>query len=205
MSSFHSSVLIAKLKELLPNLQVDIDSRNIYPGSLEGQRMGLFLGNEHVCNIERGDVPEFNCYGEYAKAMMLIHPSERRPSDVTQQIMTMPEGSTITLFIEANKNLGRKTLDEIKVGTMPCIAQRLIGTDPATGEAIHCILLRIYYRWMDLPHAVDRVGWRQLFEEIINKTGIKKEDIEKKFDVVLTGRTDGESIREIAAKKGSIQ
>ena len=154
-------------------------------------RTGVFYKSDHICNIQRGSIPEFNTFGDYNKVLMPVSPEvglrpENYSTVVTRQFLLTEEDITIQ---EANLNLGTRKSGVIMFGGHQVMAERK-NAQLTDGRIVAAILFRAYLKPVVLPHKIDRMGWRETFAHILkaNIPGITGKTLGEKLNVDLINR-----------------
>ena len=197
-----------KLKELNSDINIDTTGKNVYfGGEGEAHRTGIFFKTEHICNIDKGFIPEFNVKGGGQINLINVSPTyalNHRDTCITQHIIV--DSSNIMMLGELNRKLGTKETAEVSFGTYTVMASREKVVTQAN-EFDDAILVRRYVKREVLPCHIVRIGWRQLCELLINKKipGVTREKLGEALNTTLRkGYTDAETFADVKKKAEAV-
>ena len=219
-TTFEYDVFKSSLQELSDEITFDEgDGDWVFEGGNQN-RTGIFFRGNHICNVDRGFVTEFEKVEEFCEPNEIrISPQENNQTDESitcHQDLFHTKGDVFEqeCFKDLNLKLGKQYTGQVKFGTSrdgqsdQAIARRMeVGyKDKVTGEieAIDGIMVYIYLKEVMIKTTIERIGWRSVFDQLLalNIDGITKETIESKFDVDITSiqTSDGPSVEKEAAE-----
>jgi hypothetical protein len=177
--------LVNGLKELNNKIRIDTDSA--YGGDGDDSRCGIYYNSKLISAIDNKDIPEYDKYNRPEKQIINVSPRyalNNKDTCTTQHILIEPDN--LVMLNEVNQKLGLKDMDEINFGTYDVIATREKVVTNA-GLVDDAIMLRRYFKEVELPTHVETIGWRHIFERIIAAKipKITRQALNKKFKVVL--------------------
>lgn len=198
-----------RLLELCDELVFDEGGQDerIYEGGNQN-RTGIFYRGEHLCNVDRGVVTEWEVVEDFLEPVIeRISPHEALSNPLDEKITTHqdlfhPRGDCFQqqCFLDLNRKLGKRLHGEVKFGSGQSMARRM-DVQLKNGETVPGILVYIYVREEMKKTSIARIGWRHAFEYLLAHKipGITREAIEEAFDVDITNfkPEDGPNIEKL--------
>lgn len=184
--TFHCNDILAKLQELNPDLSIHDNSNDefVYAGGND-HRTGLYYKNQHLCNIERGELPEMDAWGDFARCLLHVSVAEglnhREDSISSEQWVSEDAQPTFTIL---SRHLGDADIAVVQLGD----AQEACISREYDQSGHTWIVARYYFREKVLPHRVIKLGWRHTFHVLLQHKipGITRESLERAFSIDLS-------------------
>lgn len=175
------------LRELNPDIQFDRTNLHQYTG-YKGQRTGIFYHEQHICNVETEEIPEFNVPGgiyeaPHAVSVLEGHANIRDPKTTTVRWRV---GRKHPFFPDILKLAHYKFPAVVDLGE----GYEIYVVLENTGD----LLARQYYRDKPLCNRVDIIGWREVFRCLCELAipGVDANSLAQQFGVSYGAHMDSD-------------
>lgn len=180
----NTSTLETHLKELNPDIRVHDNSNDaVWYSTGNEHRTGIYYKDRHICNVQRGEIPEWDQWGNHAVA--------RLPISVDEGQSNPDKSITIEQWFDASQSfyhdlvslLDGRTEKTVKLGpeNQQChVARSKMGPKDA-------VCVRFYFMEKTIPHRVQILGWKTVMQFLMQAKipGVTRKTLEDKFAINL--------------------